>query len=565
MRRKQNSSVGRVPNNKTKNTVSTRRGTGRKGNKRADAIVAEASDREYNRGNSDNAYGWYNRIPQLTADATRLQYSWPTGRPINLGSTAQPYKYMVPGVLVEYLVPTYGFTSTITDPINVMAQQMYAYLRKDQTSTAVFDRQDALIYEFAVAEMYSYIEFLRRTYGLATRASVENAYIPNRLIEAMGIDPADVVTNLSQLRYGINLLIQKASQFAVPNEMTLFSRKVFLYSEVYIEGSSIKDQMYMYSPAGFYVYANDSETKAGMLRYQEFLNTTDLSSLSLYSVKDLLTIGNGMINALMDAGDVSFVSGAIVKTFGNNLISLNLLPEEYFVSPRFDITVLEQMKNATVIPYKAYNKPNLEQNPATNTLIFEPEFDSSKWIESDTPNNNQLKANAIRALQLKKMLQTTTGEVSPAVTMENSRLMVACVQDDSIANTVLNLYCGTEICVNAVMYQNSMTSGSTSNNYGYAAFTHVYPVAVTTDQNFNAGSADGSYTRLLTMLRSGSAFDFKPPCYLLSTFSTADSSGVVGNGYLTYLHDVDNYMVLDDIELRRLHEAALISLVDMRL
>lgn len=520
-----------------------------------------------------NDFPWYNKIPQLTGDATKIQYSWPTGKPFALGKVnSAAYKLVAPGVQVEYLVPAYGFTSTIDDSINVMAQQMYAYLRKDQTSSAVFDRQDAMIYEFAVAEMFSYLEFLRRIYGLASRASVDNSYIPNGLISAMGVSPTSIVDNLADFRYGINLLIQKTSQFAIPNEMTLFSRKVFLYSGLYSEGTSIKDQLYMYSPVAFYYYGNNAETKAGELVYTEFFNPVP-QNYTLKSYQDLLTYGKLMIAALMNAGDVSFVSGAIVKTFGTNLITLNLLPEEYFVAPTFDITVLEQMKNATVIPYNGYNKPNLEQNPGSATLLFQPEWDSTRQFgSSGNAGFQQLASNTYQLMQLKKILQTTTNEVTPAVTMENSRLMVVAAADDtSIANTTLNLYCGTEICVGVAYVRHSTNDTDPSGTlYTGPISSHVNCNAIVSEGTnaYNTSfSSDGlSMPWFFRLMEKRNAFDFAPPMYELVTFINGEAgTEVVTNGMWWYLHDLDNYAVIDDMDLMRLHEAAIISLVDMRL
>lgn len=556
----QRSKSKKVPSTQRKSSTGAQKRFNRSRGKKCDDTEIQSNART----NSDNDFPWYNRIPALTSDATKLQYSWPTGRPINIGSADNPWYWTAPGLMVEYLVPTYGFTSVNTDPINVMAQQMYAYLRKDQTSSAVFDRQDAAIYEFAVAEMFSYIEFLRRAYGIATRVSVDNAYIPNILLQAMGISATDVVNHLGDFRYGINVLIQKASQFAVPSEMTLFARRVFLYSGIYTEGSSIKDQMYMYSPAGFYKYSNDPDTKAGILKYTEFLNPTN-GVPSVKTVNDLLIYGTALVNALMDAGDVSFVSGAIVKTFGSNLITLNLLPEDYFVSPVFDITVLEQMKNATVIPYAGYNKPDLEQNVATNTLQFEPTFSVDMWTSGTTPAYQQVKSQAMRVLQFKKILQTTTAEVNPAVTMENSRLMIACVLDDPMTTSEVNLYCATELCVQAVIYSLSTKATPTSGAWLVRPIAHIMPQWIQDNNTYNTSSDSWSSVSVSTKLEAMQSFDFTPPVWLLTTYTSSDEQTVTTSGYKYYLHDADNFTVLDDHDLRRLHEAAMISMLTMSL
>lgn len=538
-----------------------------RGSRSKDFEDSNKQDREYDRSKPDNDFEWYNRVPAITGDAANILFSWPTGKPLSLKADGT-YKWVAPGIQTLYLAPNYGLTSDVTSPLNIAAQQLFSYMRKDQTSTSVFDRPDVMLYNLAIADVFSYLEFLRRTYGIARDLYSDiNLYAPRHLLYAANIDADDVLNNLADFRYGINVLIRQIATLAVPAVMTIFPRKAFLYSSLYTEGSSAKDQLYQYAPAGFYKFSLNTDTKAGQLDYVQFLDPTKIGSTTptgMMKVKDLLIFGRQLINALLDSGDAGIISGATLRTFGEATIKMNYLPEDYTVVPTFDIVVLEQMKNATVLQYNWYNKPSLTQEPATNNLQFIPELDVSPT--GQTAAYSRYLTAALDIMQFKKFLQTTTSELNSALILENSRLIAGLVQEDAEQPTVLQIYAGSEICVGCSFWKADTDIGGLSSYAIPKRLEHITLLfLISNDASELASGYGGGPYRTLELLQSLSAFDFAPPTYLAQLVSSKDQATFIDSIPSVYLHDVDNFTILDSPDIIRLHEAAWISMLDAQL
>lgn len=237
------------------------------------------------KGSNDPA--WYAASNELLRDSASIPYSWPVGTPIDfhnpLNLTAENRKWAVPGIQSIQLVPSVGLSDSPSSPINVAANATYAFVRHANAGHSNYDAPDLMLYIMAMSQVYSYICYLQRAYGVATLYAQTNRYLPDALLTAMGCNPGAIRSGLSDFRYGINVLINKAASFAVPAEMTVFNRQAFLYSNIYTEGTSIKDQLYMYNPNGFWQYSWDTATQKGKLTLKSMpsylLNPQDRKSV----------------------------------------------------------------------------------------------------------------------------------------------------------------------------------------------------------------------------------------------------------------------------------------------
>lgn len=516
---------------------------------------------------NDNDPRWYATDPALLRDAASIPFSWPVGIPIDLkpvydSSTKPLSNFMVPGVQVIYTIPSIGYSAERSSALNIASQSLYSYVRHANSGSRNYDSPDLMIYNLAMSSVYSYINFLQRTYALATLYSGSNRYLPKALLQACGltIDNADSVqNNLAQFRYGINLLINKASSFAVPAILPIFARQSFMYQNIYTAGTSIKDQLYMYAPAGFWQYALDPDG-AGCLKYKPFMNDEQIGTGAYdgqYSFDMLLEYGNALMDAIMIQEDCGIISGDILKAYGeSNLIKLGSIPEFIDIVPVFDIGVLEQMKNARVISSVEnflINYDNLFTSASRTDFRSKDPLsvyqDANKAFLQQmlyaAPDDDSDFYHSIHGLGESALLSTTTNDVSPELVMESTRLMVTVQTEKDGLTSFDKIYCGTELPVfSTYIYNYPINSSPASFNQVRTAFVSYPSISI-----FETASAN-EIIKMTTLIEN---FRFHHFFHILE--KAMDDSFTESRLF----YQIDNHAVLDNQVLKRLHDAAIMN------
>lgn len=502
-----------------------------------------------------NDVAWYSTDPALLRDAASIPYSWSVGTSIDLHNPRLDFqdnkgKFAIPGIQVLRTAPSVGYTLSANDPVNLAANATYSFVRHANSGHANYDAPDLMLYITAMTQVYSYINWLQRLYACATLYSQQNRYVPDALIKAQLVDPEDVRNNLANFRYGINVLINKAATFYVPATMPIYAREAFMYSNIYTEGLSMKDQLYMYSPRAFWVYGLDPETQAG------YLWTADLIRGN-WKVAELLSTGNALLDPLLYSEDMNIMSGDILKAYQGNVIKLQSLPDEVSLLPVYDALVLEQMKNATVVGSAHLDLTNfgIKQNSTKSFLVHQPTL-SWHYPTNTTPWTQKAPSITYQTLTEDRILTTQAPEPGPEVTMEITRLLtvgrdyqhVVDPNGDTVGS--VKLYPGSEIVVDAdFIYYHVNADGSLE----YRSVTSWYsqPALITDDANDTA-----QFFRQLAVMRN---FKFAPTIhYLVCKQGSTDIALSLTDGFI--YQDVDNYAVLNEQDIAKLNETALLSL-----
>jgi hypothetical protein len=515
-------------------------------------------------GSNDPA--WYGAMAELLRDSASIPYSWAVGTPVDLNidllpSTSRVTKFAVPGIQAIKLLPSVGRSTDAVSPINVASNATYAFIRHANSGHSNYDAPDLMLYILAMSQVYSYIVFLQRAYGCATLYAQKNRYIPEALLKAMNINASDIQSHLADFRYGINVLINKAASFAVPNDMTYFQRQAFLYSNVYSEGSSIKDQLYMYTPGGFWQYGWDSVNSAGKLSMKLFNKNITTTG---YTVDDLLTFGNEMLNALIYDEDVNIMSGDILKAYGSDkIIKLAPLTTEFPILPVFNLEVLEQMKNATIVGGGlrdgwAYDYL-VTQDPTHGWLLHNPSMTitnadgTTAWIQDAAQKT-------IKGLVSNRLISTSVNEVTPEVTMENTRLTAGATNYVYTAGTkaTVSLITGSEFACGVEFIRFTVdtdpTTGVDVTTYLATALRYAYPYAV------GAAVAPTWGVQEMYKITVGSNFKFHPLTLIPGVKQATDTTKAeIIDWEIPIFQDVDNYAVVTTQDLQRMHEAALFN------
>lgn len=492
---------------------------------------------KHNSSNISNEYGttndpsWYLADPTLVRDAAALPFTRPAGQILGtlaFGNTS------IPGLAVTRFIPTLGYSESYDSPINRTAATIYSNMRVVNSGSKIYEATDYMLYLLAVSQVHAYIAWMKRIYALATTYTSVNKFFPRAILLAEGIDYAEIVGNLAQFRYGLNNLINKAATLVVPNTMSIFQRHTFLVSNIFIEGESIKDQLHMFSPRGFYYFNAEKDEHGGCLEYKDLTSTT-------FSVDGLLKYGLDMIDRLYSDTDIAIMVADTLKAYGNNIVRLTPLDTDLTIVPIRDVVVLEQIKNMTVLGDPKVDTLDIKQNHLAGDRAHSYIVSNLQPKFIGASNNNEKSIREYMRWENDKVILTTQNPApTPVDVMELSRLK-ASIEIDPVVGSREVVY-GTEYICAFDVYGIVGSENIITNACNIAS-----PCIVVTSTNVQLGIAE-ECSKL-------SHFKYHPE-YTIVLAAKDNPENILG---ATQFWDMDNYTITNVEELKRLHEVALMS------
>lgn len=490
----------------------------------------------------------------LLKNVASIPFSWAVGTPIDLDNkilskTDSKGKFTIPGICRLVVNPSISRNVDASSPINIAANRIYAYVRHANSGSKNYDAPDLMLYLISIANVYGYILQLQRLLGTIGTYSVYNRYVPDTLISAMGGDPNSIRNNLANFRARLNMLITKAASFAVPANMPYFKNMAETLGNYYCEGTSFKDQMYLVYCHGFYRF-NLNTDGSGMLQMVYPSGST---------VDDLMNFGESLLDPLTYSEDMNIMSGDILKAYGSDgIYKLATIPEDYAIMPLMDIPVLEQIKNAVTVGMLWDNKTvanigdNIYQDPTHAYLKCDNVLTTFKRDgENDTVANAI--ALSLQTLDERRIMTTTTKDVSPELVMENSKFMVAVdgyTHDAGSAVASVNLHTRNFTPLRFEIYHGDVQGDGTVKIASHA-FTYATPIDFSDNDMLKMWVHKNAISR---------HFKFSPIVHALG-YKPGSASPAVSFAESEIYQDVDNYAIIEDQTLQAMHEAAMLSLL----
>lgn len=481
-----------------------------------------------------NDFEFYNRIPSITEPTTRVSFMDRAGAPIPTGPFLSS-PLVSKGFMVYGLTPAFGWSDSPNSAVNEAAKKLQIYLQRTVSNKLNFDQSDTMIYCMAMAEVYSAIIFGQRILGTLNWFDPTNVYTPDGLLKAQGIDPNDARNNIAQLEYGLNNRISKLASMPVPAQMTVMQREAMKYKGYYIEGTSPKDQMYFYAPDHFYKYTEgDTGSSLELSVYDRSTSRT---------IAQFMAYIDTLIDAIVSNNSLREIGGVILRAFGSDqLIQLEPVPHNYVMVPSFDIVVLEQMKNATIIPSSLYDIDGLGWTQDAATALL---YHNGQLVATTPAQQSQC-----LAIASYRILTTSTEYTDAPLIMENTRLMS--VAQKATASGVWQFYTGCEFVSSCQAYV-----------YGYSGLTATLWSQDITQYNV-IDSTYASAANALNSVTVASNFKFAPAIYNVNAVSAVtDVIASLYNNQIAY--DLDNYAYITPDNLKDLHDVAALSMfyIDM--
>lgn len=549
-------------------------------------FAADSRERRDCYRSKENDWQWYAQNPQLIRDYASYPFGYPVGSRLPIRATGrdvapndpdspvavQMANASIPGFMVYYFAPMIGNPQDANAPINVAARNIYSYVRHANSGHSNYEAPDLMLYLVAMDSIYMYHSFLKRIVGLIMDYSTLNRYYPEAILQSMGLDTADLMAHIQDLRGYVNVFATKMGSMCVPNSMSYMARHVWMTEGLYTDSSASKAQTYLYVPEYYWQFTRDSTSQAGMLQPLQYVNAIEVNGVlaTKKKVSDLVAFGNSIMDPILAEEDFNIMSGDILKAFGDSgVIKMMGVGEGYMVLPVYNAEVLSQMENATI--YNGRVTAAIKQNTAIDSgYIYLSGAPVEHWVEaagnsiiatSKTVSVTTGLREHINTFGMDKILNFHHDGVTPEEVMVATRLCNSGRLSPSVSTvpgsgfngiyvpvTVTGL--GSEIITNAQMYYYTWINGTTMKLQGRNLST-VWQVDTTVANDVWA---------TLTDLERLATFDWHPAVVpaggVIDGTTLAWTGGAWSYGYL---FDVDNYTVINKENLENMTIAALLS------
>lgn len=470
-----------------------------------------------------NDPSWYGASSQLIKDAASISMNTPTGINLDLGvevygTPVDSSCNKVPGVMAFDVLMGPGRSNDNSSAINIAARQEYSFIRHANSGHSNYDSPDLMQFLLAMDSVYAFYNWVKRMYGVIMQYNSVNRYYPKQLVYAMGFNFDDIVKHLPEVRHYLNVLASKINSVYVPSHMSFMLRHSWLFSNVYMDSPDPKSQLYLFRPSGFYML-EETELPA-VLKYTH-------RTIKYFTYDNIRTLGDQLLAAIIESEDMGIMSGDIKKAYGENLFKVSPITEDYAITPVYNPEVLLQIHNATILGENV-SQCDITVDPDTNAILWDPVFIAPHW-----------------GWATKKILNSHSGALDPNAAMVATRLMVT-VESEELLDTGtqvclhLGTY-GTEVVVYAEVYTDPFNHQSSTAFWSVLGCHSLHP--------------NKAYVRNLAVL---SQFAHAPIVFAYDR--EGDTYQPLGPmNFLGIVGDLDNYTVLTNNELTKMHDTAILA------
>lgn len=498
-------------------------------------------DKDLRHDDKDNDISWYSNNAELLKSAASLPFSVTTGEQIPLMNGGNNLNH-VPGVMVLDYLPSFGGANS--EAIKLAGDSIYSFVIHANSRNTSYNAVDQMLIIAAATEVFAAIANGVRAYGIAKTFDQRSRYLPDSLIQAMGFDPQDIRSNLSNMWFDLNDIIVASSNIWIPDTLPIVKRRYWLNSNVYMDSESVKGQFYVFNQEGYMAYDETQTSTGGGLSWitpqgtlVPFSSASDSAKLSMEPSKKVtwsqyVTAIRGMINLLLNSEDRGIIMGDFLKAYGaDHIFALKPIPVDYTLVPVYDREVLTQIENANVCdtsyfaisqvdgrlsPYtKGYNLANGASDPLKQT----PQQSILNFHQKEVPTPEQIMV----ATRLK-----TSGFVGYR-NGSNPGVLIAPAET------------GTEFVTQIFVL--------TFRDNSFAPYVYKYPVAI---PQTDAVSQEAVLDAM--------AFDWAPWMYSLQT-TVVPATGNLTTPSVIYgcFGDFENYTMISRESLAKMHKTAIYS------
>lgn len=367
----------------------------------------------------DNALEWYSKYPRLLAATATLPFPNRPGMSLDLGiSDNVTQSSIIPGVVALDYFPTCGFSEKVSDPISLVARELYARVRANYSADLEADGPDMVVYIMALGSIAAYITACKRIYRLLDAYEPENYITPNHVLHAIGLVDDDIIDLRSHKTdlYGyINEMVHQFNTFLIPDVFDIINRHVWMNDYIFSDAPStvLNCQLYLYNQIGFYEYsllpvsgAGGAEASGCRMTFAPWV-AGKLTTQATDAAVALFNFGSGLLNSLYTWSTARTINGYFAKVFGTEkLFTLGELAIDERQDYNYTEEVLSQIENfrcgptprlstdsASVLDDWKLGGLNISQNVTTNSIVCNNQMTYPVYVMANSANvmNNWVK------------------------------------------------------------------------------------------------------------------------------------------------------------------------------
>lgn len=499
------------------------------------------------KGNNDPQ--WYKNVPGLSDTVSNLWMSRRLGsiedpfKGVNPKAlTANAYTYTNAGIMRIGITPTVGYSNDPSSAVNLAAQKLYSKVRAANSGAKNYDKTDMMMVVLAMDSAYMLYEVCVRLYKVLNSYDLApvNRYIPDQLTLACN-GSTELRAHLADFRAFLDLFAYKLSSICVPDCFDIIKRHSWLFSNVYTDASTSKNQMYVLAPHGLYIW-NEVTDEGAQLQYKTMPTITGNTDGLFTSVTSMMNAMDMLMDPLLGSEDVGEISGDLQKAFGQGgLITVATIDKDAILNPVYNREVLMQISNLNQAAMNwtnssfniVQNKDNLQSGPflVTTPTLSSNQYDPLPYV--------------------KPILNFIDMDPTPDDILVATRLMTECAAIAGSGNsiTVQESIFGTEVPRGIRVYT-AMASSPTAISPTFSTFSLDGNALIVNMQQVGATQAN------FNQICQWSQFDWAPALHL-SLVNTTESAYL----YQGAVVDLCNYMYMPFSTLKWLHENCIMSLL----
>lgn len=506
---------------------------------------------------SINDPSWYNKDKQLVKDVSNFAFGKALGTKARVGEDDTFPGFMVIKWLPA-LGPTNGSKSDMTTAINIAAKKLDAKVRKPNSGSKNYGSADLILYIYAMLDAVVLWGEAIRAYSIMTTYKLRNRYYGESMFTKVYGAPEDL--DLAQFRAEINKFAQQLNAIAIPGDLPVFKRALWLATNIFKDQPVDKSQVYLFKRQSFGVL----DDLAGAVVYN-IDGTTPFQSVASFK-----TAWKTIMNGILNSDDMATIDGDIQKAYSDSqLWRVPSIDEDYHIESIYSEEVLTQING--IVPLTLTGMSNkfvaIYSNPDGNAISQQAvTYDATAHAVTDVtslfyslinvagnmgPLPNQLQTK-IRNFVENNYINMYKDDVSADDAMVATRLTVAIKQGNATIGGSSTVALGTEFVVGINIYAFQESDGvlvSISNTRSHKAEV----------LQLTSAGATPTLTQLRTLLSQGSAnakFDWAPR-FTAATISL--TTGGSTEGRFDIFDDVANYSTIEFAALESMHEVACTS------
>lgn len=490
-----------------------------------------------------NDISWYTRNPELSRAASSLPFASILGLPV--------YSESVPGALVAEYTPNFGGDPYSLNALNQAATSMYSKIVHANSRNYNYTAEDLMVLTLAGYQVFAIIASATRIYGILKFYEEQNRYYPDTIVQQLGADPVDWRSNLGQIWFSLNNLIDRTRQIWVPKVMPVLDRWFWMNSMLYTDAEGPRAQTYAFNQGYYFIFDETGVSTGSALKTYQTISGQQFNPgiNNQYTWADWEKAISALIDALLQSEDRGIIYGDILNCYGPEMLfALPQIPADYTVTPIYNAEVLTQFENMSTSPYRCtglVQKATNTQNKL-NGLAMKVSRESKAGLSGNsTPAGNKL------VLNFHIPTQPSNDMVIIA-----TRLMTFNVEKTRVASDSTN-----EDGQPVTRYFPTVAGTEIVNRVTMSYMVNGQPIlGVVALNSVNGIGTNEMYLRLM-------AFDWHPALYEVGVAEGVPADGVPTSASpqnavsdpLNAFLDYDNYTVVTPEEIRKLHEMALYS------